>query len=539
MNLTEIPRRSALIAAAVVLAAAILLFNRLGAADICTGNEAVEAVFVQQMVEHGHLLFPLENGSQPMYKPPLFHWSATALDRLTGQHRVTAGNLRAAAAMYALGAVVMTMAFAFWLLGIDAAILAGLILAGSYQFIDQGRFGRVDMTLCFFEAAALFAFVWWMPPRRDAGRGWAPENRNRLYVLALAIGLAVLAKGPVGALLPGAAILIFLAVERRWGQMLAVLEPGPLIVGAAIGVSWYVACYIGGRFGFLDRQLQSENVGRFFGALGAMPPWYYVKPLLLNSAPLSLMVPVAVVMALRERTAGGGEHPDDSAARIPPTMRLFAIFWIVTVVFFSIAAYKRRSYLLPLWPPAAVMLAWGIGTLRRYHWGDRAWQATAAVCCALIVFNLFYIPRREASDCADSSFRPAAEEISRVVGPKDALYTYGFDEELAPLLFYLDRDAPRIKGRLGDAPPGYVIVPARIWREAKGSALDLSPVLTSRHGRRNLILLRRGKTYASQPAGRPRRANQPVRGSGSSPPGDRSPSRSPASARSRSSSRRT
>jgi 4-amino-4-deoxy-L-arabinose transferase-like glycosyltransferase len=218
MSLTEIPRRSALIIGAIVLGAAILLFNRLGTADICTGNEAVEAVFVQQMVEHGHLLFPLENGRQPMYKPPLFHWSATALDRLTGQRRVTASNLRAAAAMYALGGIVMTMAFAMWLLGIDAAILAGLILAASYQYIDQGRFGRVDMTLCFFEAAALFAFVWWMPPRRDAGRAWASDNRNRLYLLALAMGLAVLSKGPVGAILPGAAMLIFLVAERRWSR---------------------------------------------------------------------------------------------------------------------------------------------------------------------------------------------------------------------------------------------------------------------------------------------------------------------------------
>jgi 4-amino-4-deoxy-L-arabinose transferase-like glycosyltransferase len=497
MTRTEIARRTALAMAAIVLAAAVLLFNRLGTADICSGNEAVEAVFVQQMVEHGKLLFPLENGKQPMYKPPLFHWSATALDRLTGRRRVTAGNLRAAAATYAFAGIVMTMTFALWLLGTDGAILAGLILAGSYQYVEQGRFGRVDMTLCFFESLALFAFVWWIPPRRDAGRGLTLENRNRLYLLAAAMGLAVLAKGPVGAILPGTAMLIFLAVERRWGQMLAMLEPGPLIVGGLLAASWYLACYFGGRFGFLDRQLQSENFGRFFGSLGAMAPWYYVKPLLLNSVPLSLLVPVAVVAALRPRTPIGGGAPDDPAVeRAALAVRVFAIFWIATVVFFTIAAYKRRAYLLPLWPAAAVMLAWWTGTLRRYWWGNRARQAMAGLCCALMIFNLVYIPQKEVRECADSTFRPAAEEIVRVVAPNDPLYTYGFDEELAPLLFYLDRNAPAIKGRLGDAPPGYVIAPLRIWREARHDALDLTPVLTSRHGRRNLVLLRHGKTYA-------------------------------------------
>ncbi|MHB8382783.1 MAG: ArnT family glycosyltransferase [Candidatus Binataceae bacterium] len=497
MKLKSQPPRIIAALAAIVLATLVLVTNRLGASDICGGDEAVEAVFVQQMVEHGHLLFPVENGAQPMYKPPLFHWSAFALDRLTGQDRVTAFNLRATAALYAIAGVIMTIGFALWLFGpgrAEGAILAGLALAGSYQYINQGRFGRVDMTLCFFEAAALFSFARWLPPERDATID-TPAHRMLLYVLALALGLAVLAKGPVGALLPGAAMLTFLVIERRWRQMLAMLEPGPLIVGAALASSWYVACYFGGRFGFLNRQLGSENVGRFFGSLGAMPPWYYVKPLLLNSAPLSLLVPVAVVAALKRSRAA----PDETTAsaetelRIRATMRLFAIFWISTVVFFTIAAYKRRSYLLPLWPPAAVMLAWLIVSMR----ARAAKWVFAAICAGLIVFNLIYIPHEEVRGCADSSYRQAAQEINRVVGPGDPLYTFGFHEELAPLLFYLNRDAPSFKGRLGDAPPGYVIVPQSVWRKTQGQALDLTPVLTSDHGERRLILLRRGKTYAN------------------------------------------
>ena len=83
-----------------------------------------------------------------------------------------------------------------------------------------------------------------------------------------------------------------------------------------------------------------------------------------------------------------------------------------------------------------------------------------------------------------------------MVGGAEPLYTYGFDEELAPLLFYLDRDAPAIRGKLGDAPPGYVIVPARVWREHQAEALDLEPVLTTDHGGRPLVLLRHGKALA-------------------------------------------
>ena len=58
-----------------------------------------------------------------------------------------------------------------------------------------------------------------------------------------------------------------------------------------LGSSWYIACWVAQEYGFLNRQIGSENFGRFFGALGTMSPLYYIVPLLLNSGPLSLLVP--------------------------------------------------------------------------------------------------------------------------------------------------------------------------------------------------------------------------------------------------------
>ena len=157
--------------AAVAILAASLTVKRLGQADVYGSNEAVEGVFVQQMVEHGHLLFPLENGSSPMYKPPLFHWTATAIDRIAGMNKVTAFNLRLPSVLYAVLGVMLTMIFAYDLMGLEAALLAGLTLAASYQYISQGRYGRVDMTLCFFEALSVFGFFWWYTAAPARGRG--------------------------------------------------------------------------------------------------------------------------------------------------------------------------------------------------------------------------------------------------------------------------------------------------------------------------------------------------------------------------------
>ncbi len=507
----KIPPAAAIIAIALVVA--LLTLHRLGAGDVCTGNEAVEGVFVQQMVEHDQLLFPVENGNVPMFKPPLFHWTAVAIDRLAGIRKVTAANLRLPSALYAIAGALLTMVFAYGILGLDAAILAGLALAASYQYISQGRFGRVDMALCFFESLSLFASLWWMPrdPATSGAAARFEANLGALYLMAAALGLGVLAKGPVGAIIPGVSILIFMIVERRGRQLLAMLDPGAIILGAAIAASWYLACYFGGRFAFLNRQLDTENVGRFFGSLGAMVPWYYLKPVFLNSAPLSLLLPVAAIYALLSpllssdtsasnptSPLGGGRVAEGDAGGVARSaVRLFAIFYFATVIFFSIAAYKRRSYLLPVWPSAAIILAWWIATIPPPAYRRAAIWTFTATCAVLVAFNFIYIPRAEVRACADDSFRPFAEEIARVVAPGDPLFLYGFHEEVAPLLFYLDRDAPVLDGRLGDAPPGFVIMPAQVWKTHQSEALDFEPVLTSDYGNRHLVLVKRGKSYAS------------------------------------------
>lgn len=495
--------------AIVAILVGALLFNRIGASDVCNANEAVEGVFVQQMVEHGKLLFPLENGTAPMFKPPLFHWTAAGIDYVAGIHKVTAANLRFPSALYALAGAILTMLFAYGILGIEGALLAGLALAGSYQYIVLGRFGRVDMTLCFFETVALFAFLRWLPRDATATRAniRSESSLGALYLMSLAMALGVLAKGPVGALLPGASIVIFMLVERRWRQIFAMLDPGAIIMGAVLASSWYLACYVGGRYGFLDRQLGDENVGRFFGSLGAMSPLYYLKPILLNSVPFSIVLPLAAATALSSRLRNAlfkifkpdGDPAAESNLFAPNAqlaVRLFAIFYFVTIVFFSLAAYKRRAYLLPIWPVSAVILAWWIRSIPEPAWRRIATWSFAALCGAHVIFNFFYIPAAEIAACRYDSYRPAAEEIARVVSADEPLYLYGFKEELAPLLFYLDRDAPVLDGRLGDAPPGYIIVPANVWKKRAHEALDLEPVLTSDHGSRHLIVLKHGKSYA-------------------------------------------
>ncbi len=182
--------------------------------------------------------------------------------------------------------------------------------------------------------------------------------------------------------------------------------------------------------------------------------------------------------------------------------------------FFSIAAYKRRAYLLPLWPTAAVTLAWYVEQLTTQRpnvdtangWtgaiGRIVGPGITATIAGSILFNFFYLPRKEIHDCGDDSFRVTAAQIDRIVGHDEPLYSFKLGDEPASLIFYLDRDVPPIGGKLGDAPPGYVIAPAEVWAKEQGEALDLTPIFASTSGRPRIVLLRHGPALAFRKSAR-------------------------------------
>jgi 4-amino-4-deoxy-L-arabinose transferase-like glycosyltransferase len=511
--------------AAVALLVATLALTRLGASDVCGGSEAIMGVFVQQMVENNELLFPLDNCREPMYKPPLFHWTATAFDFVLREPAVDSFNLRLPSAIYAIVGAILTMFFARGLLGMRGAILSGLILASSFQYVSLARIGLVDMTLTFFETLSLFAFFcWWVLNANE--RASAASKRRLHYLVAAAMGFAVLAKGPVGALLPGAAMVIFLASERRWSNIRDLIKPGPILLGGVIASSWYLACLMARRFEFLSLQIGSENFGRFFGTLGSMPPWYYITPLLFNSAPWSLLLPVAVAWAIVERRAPSevdGHYSQEERAAL--CAKFFAIFWLVTVVFFELSAFKRRAYLLPLWPASAILLSWWVLDRIVPRLGDLAYRTSVAVCLVLSLGFFFFIPASELHSCGKTlslidmlkwpveelaggssaelnqsiSYRQAATAVNRVVPQDEPLFTVGIDGAEEPLVFYLRRCAPPLQRSLDTVPAGYLIAGPGVMEGRKYKTPRFHIALTIPYRNDDLTLLRSEPTKNSSP----------------------------------------
>jgi len=257
--------------------------------------------------------------------------------QLTG--KLDEATLRFPSALYATLGVILVYLFGARLFGAQVGLLGGAILATTMIYQTQAVNARVDMTLCFFVTSSLILFY-------SFYRG---VLRHPLwpYAMYLLVGLATLSKGPLGLVLPGLVIAAFLALKRDWKLFFKfALHPGVLIaVGLVLG--WYGLAISRGGEGFVNRQLLSENVSRFFGGSGhSHPVYYYLGYLFSLAIPWCLFYPIMFWDWAKEPDSADGD-----------ARRFLQIWFGVMLIFFSLSSGKRAVYLLPLYPALALLLA--------------------------------------------------------------------------------------------------------------------------------------------------------------------------------------
>ncbi len=113
--------------------------------------------------------------------------------------------------------------------------------------------------------------------------------------------------------------------------------PEGALVSLAIVVPWYYLLYREHGWEYIRAFIFGENLGRYAEAVGEQSRGvlFYFPVMLADLFPWSLLIPVAIWWAVRERS-------QDRVAR------LLAI-WIATIVlFFSLSATKEDLYILPM-----------------------------------------------------------------------------------------------------------------------------------------------------------------------------------------------
>jgi len=327
---------------AVLLVAAMMTLWNLWATDLWSPDEPYFGEGAREMVVDGQWLVPHVGGVVTTDKPPLFFWLIALLSLPAGV--VSSLTARLPSALAALVAVALTMRLARQGgSGERTSLLAGLMLATTLLFVRQARAAQIDALLTTLVLVALAAFAAWRAGRADGRRaGW-------LFWSAAA--LAVLAKGPVGLLLPLGIALVTWALDRpraAWRSFAPV--SGPLLF-LLLAAPWAVASTLGshGEYSVLAA-LEKHFVERaVFGMHHVAPPWYYLESLPLTLLPWTGVVAGGLVLAGRRRR--------------DPFDRLLLVWAGFVVLVFSLSTEKRDLYVLPAFPALALAGARLVGRL--------------------------------------------------------------------------------------------------------------------------------------------------------------------------------
>jgi 4-amino-4-deoxy-L-arabinose transferase-like glycosyltransferase len=326
------PRRAAVGLAGVCALAALIFFFHLGTYGLWEPDEGRYAEIAREMLATRDFIVPHLNYVPYIEKPPLLYWLTALSMSLFGVNEFAA---RLVAALAAIAGVSATFGFALATFDRRRAIMAGVVLTTSALYAVMAQVLTTDMLLTAALAMALYAFfMHW----RDGGR-WC-------WLSYLAMGLAVLTKGPVGAAIPIVVGLIFLWREHDLAGLIARFRMIPgLVLTAVIAAPWFILITLR-EPGFFDFYFIGEHLRRFFqpGYSHGQPMYYFVPIMLAGLMPWTLALPFVPWRRL-----------DPNPAR-----RFCLIAGATIFVVFSLASAKLAPYVLPAFPPLAIVIADGI-----------------------------------------------------------------------------------------------------------------------------------------------------------------------------------
>lgn len=321
--------------------------------------DETEPLFVEasrQMIERNDWITPYFNDKTRFDKPPLVYWLMALGFKFLGVHEWVARLPSVLAAIGLVTLVFYTIKTVLKGIGTikrqETLITAGIgaaMTALNPITITWARSGVSDMLLSGCLCSALLAFF----------LGYVSDvstHRNRWYLtFYVLISLAILTKGPVGIVLPGIIILAFTLFLGNWREVWQEIKPvrGILLV-LALSLPWYILVTLANGKEYLDIFFGYHNFDRFTNVVNrhSAPLYFYFPVVLIGFFPWSIYLPLSLAK-LRFWRRKFWQNTQRNQQ-----LGLFATFWFLSIfIFFTIAQTKLPSYVLPLMPAAAILVA--------------------------------------------------------------------------------------------------------------------------------------------------------------------------------------
>ena len=289
-----------------------------------------------EMLRSGDYVSPRIYGNYWYDKPAFFYWELIAAYKLFGINEFAS---RFFPGVFGVLGLCMTYGFARRLYDRKTGLMAAGVLGTCFEYWLLSKTVITDLTLFVFFNAVLICFF----------LGYSTGKRNLYYLCYLFAGLATLDKGPIGLLLPGFVLTVFLCIRRDFKEFLRLRLPSGLVLYALVAGSWYYMMYTIHGMDFINNFLGVHN---FLRATQSEHPrwdvwWYYLMIFFLGCLPWSWTLPAVIRKYVKLR-----RKP------VIDMTTAFLLTWALVVnIFYQCMATKYTTYTLPALLPIAILVA--------------------------------------------------------------------------------------------------------------------------------------------------------------------------------------
>lgn len=373
---SAMPFSSAILWTMLVLFLAGWLYT-LGNRTLVPTDEGRYAEMAREMLVTGDWVTPRLNGIKYFYKPPLQTWMNAATFAAFGlgewQARFWTG-------LCGLFGIALTGYAGRRLFDARTGLYGMLVLGSCFMWFGLGHVNTLDMGLSGMMTLALCGLL-----LAQHDNATSMERRRWMLACWAGMALAVLSKGLIGVVLPGAVLVLYTLITRDFGIWTRLNLKRGLLLFFVICTPWFVLVSLRNPE-FPHYFFIHEHFERFLTKVHRRTgPWHYFIPLLLiGMTPWLGLLPQSLINGVR-RMRGTDPATAAQADSRPALFRpgLLLVIWAVFIFFFfSYSSSKLPSYILPIFPALALLAAMQI---RRNGQRGLEWSAVLLLLMGIVV----------------------------------------------------------------------------------------------------------------------------------------------------------
>lgn len=311
----------------------------LGKYPLAAPDGARYAEIPREMVATGDYITPHLNGVKYFEKPPLFYWLQAASIKALGANDWAVSLVNALMALLTTLIIYLTSRTLY---GRSQAITASLIFASSALVFVLTRIVTLDVTLTFFVTASLASFL--LATRLSLGR----MRTLHLWLMYACAAGSVMTKGLVGIVLPGMIISIWLTATGEWRNLKTYKLASGSCIFLLLVAPWHLLVQIKNPE-FFYFYFVEQHFLRYFTdyAERSQKWWFFPVVLAAGLYPWTAFLIQAVAHSLPRSLKMWRESKT----------KVFLLLWIVVIyLFYTFSDSKLIPYLLPIFPPIAMLM---------------------------------------------------------------------------------------------------------------------------------------------------------------------------------------